>query len=555
MDNLGNIIEFFSGIIVPLFMALCSIVFKWYCNMRNKLAKQTHIFINYKLYQKLINIMIGMVVMFWMVAMLIGGIDLWFERNALQGRSSIWLLVIGILAQWFFARRVDYYGLDKNGNAMNYKKAFYITIILINITLLWSFKLPMENSYIYFGILFMQIVIIGVFSFYCMCIKKISWCKCITIKLVNGESLVVPIKEYNDMMFSGISIIGQKGKKMIKEEQIVYRDVEYTQEYEEWMKKLEQKKDISEKDEKERDVYIRWIIVAVAFSVMVMIGEQWINSVNHGFVFEAKQEFIKIFTRFQDKDDLVSELFSHQLTISTIFISVISVVINNLEDRYVGVSSKGILFKRYLYNPNYLTLVCIILAMDGVAIVAYFMESRIGLTSTFLVTVICMFVMLMFSYNVVSKKSKVYKKMRKRLEKKDSEHYKLIINNLKQMVSIRVNEVETSYNAYFEDEMRVLYQLKLMAKQKEDIIQGQAYSQQKKDNLLKQVGEEKEIIKSRVMWLLIREQRDVEKLKELEAFVKKKNGKEICNWLDELNCCREEFEKKIIKSETTDKKE
>ncbi len=267
------------------------------------------------------------------------------------------------------------------------------------------------------------------------------------MKLEEDGSVIIYNQDKNSVQISNGLI---KKKKAI-----------YSNEYIQWKDKMLNLK-MDDKIVKENNKDIRWNwVILIAIIPIVISTIDLMNLCTY-----ENCEISGLLNLINLNNNMISDLFSQQMTISTIFIAVASLVINNIDDRFIGASTKYVLFKRFIFYFNYITITLILLALNVSSFVAYLFQSKWGLITAFIASMIWLFDLLKLTYYLLSKKSKIYfiilKKLDAELEKKqDFLIYKSLMDKLNTLVEKdTINGRDLIHDSYFVEEMLILYKLK-----------------------------------------------------------------------------------------------
>lgn len=383
--------------------------------------------------------------------------------GAIIGYSNLlkWVttVIISCIIEHFYLKRGSYWGLDKYGKEKDYKFRVYLYVYAFNIFMISMFAIstynPNVNVWIYFIVeLILAFGSIWIFTFS----KKISHCERIEI-WTNKNGMLKVLPQNIEICKDNSILIKEQNKSVMiySERQIVYKKIIFTQEYEQWMEREKIVKQMNIKNEngnkiaKEKsDIFWEWVIGIGAIPLIIMIVDVFLKKINIPY-------FWKVNT-----DGLVQTLFEQQMTITTIFIAVIALMVNNISDRFLHASTKFVFFKRYVYQPNYSSILLISLMLDISAFICYIFNSPYGCLASFILAFVDTCVIIVMTYNLISKKSKVYQRMWRVLGKrnKGKELYKELIKKLKPLAETKKVEIDNSYLA---EELITLYKLYCMS--------------------------------------------------------------------------------------------
>lgn len=202
------------------------------------------------------------------------------------------------------------------------------------------------------------------------------------------------------------------------------------------------------------DVYWNRVRLETLIVLLIIIAE-W--SIKANIVEIPIPFFIKAFY----DSSKCSDLFAQQFAISAIFISVISLVLENINDRVINLSVKRIYFKRFIYRPNYITRVVILLSQAVLSFLAFIFECYGGSIIIFVLGMYQVFRLIQMTYYFLSKRSKIYKRIWDELQSKNkAEIYNVI---LKKLTYIKKTYENKGHNSYYKEELKTIYLLNNIA--------------------------------------------------------------------------------------------
>ena len=150
-----------------------------------------------------------------------------------------------------------------------------------------------------------------------------------------------------------------------------------------------------------------------------------------------------------------SDIFAQQFAISAICISVMSLFMENINDRVVNMSVKRIYFNKFLYKPNYITRIMLIMGHLVLAFLSYIFNCFVSSIIIFALGMYQVFRLMLMTYYFLSKRSKVYEVLWDKLQSKDKEKiYEVILEKLTYIDKIEINKV---HNSYYRQEIKTLY--------------------------------------------------------------------------------------------------
>lgn len=367
--------------------------------------------------------------------------------------------IISIVTVYLWGRNKSLVGLNKQGEYYDYKNRVLSYIVGIGAFLVFVTLVKNKQDYCKFLCIIIEIVIFIIFAKWILYKKEVRWYDTVEIEIVNRPGrMKVAIENFKVLDNHNILIMEpEEGNTILNAEQIVDLKMKYADEYIEWTKKMEKAKRKTEQ-KTDNDISYIFLFVMVMIPLIVMF-------------IEKKTVYINWFNR-RNYCGLCTDLFSQQMTITTIFISVISLLVNNINDRFVNVSVKRIFFRNFIYRPNYLSMVLAVLLLDVLSFVAYLFECRCSIVVIFCMASGCLFWLLKMTYQVVSKKSRIYKKIYDELNKecKYCKKQKRNVDDLK-VYGILLKKIsyydavgtKNGHNSYLIKELKILAKMSQIA--------------------------------------------------------------------------------------------
>lgn len=463
MEHLNIFSLLLQPILTTIITTLIPIFISWIHNKlkatRNIYASHINLYYNASIYGKamskaFINIML-------LIVVTIVSIIISFFQNAYPYKIITW---IGIYTFTYVFQILimgkGYYGIDRNGNRKNYTPSIYLFTALINLDLLFIIILTINNLRNYVKICYvLEIVLITAITLYIVNIKKVKYCESVILVTNHNETRTIAIENFLSDENGSVIIRNQnKNIEQINSSFIEKKEAIYSNEYIQWIDKIHSL-NTEEKTVKKNNNDIRWGWVVLIAIIPVIIS----------IIDFCTYESCKISSRLIMNDNLLSDLFSQQITISSMFIAAASLIVNNINDRFVGASTKYILFKKYIFYFNYITIILMLLALDVSSFIAYLLQSKWGLIISFVASAIWLFELLKLTYYLLSKKSKIYFVILKKLDnelvkKKSFVVYNSLLNKLDSFTDKNIiNDSDLIHDSYFVEEMLILYKMKSIA--------------------------------------------------------------------------------------------
>lgn len=509
MNNTGETISIFVSVlcaIIPMIMPWIGKKFK--CSS-NQYAIQKYLFCNYAIYSRIMfKIIINSILL---AIIIITSMAIGVVLKAFPFGLNYWLMIYGFayVLQVIIIGK-GYYGLDRHGNRKNYKFSICLFVATLDIILL-TVVMNNQKEYVLIGYI-IEIILVLLFTYYIINIQKVKYCECVILFLKHNESKKVAIEDLQLEGDGSVTIYNQNrssvqiNSNLINEKKAIYSD-----EYIQWTDKIH---DLNreEKMKKKNNKDIWWSMVILFGILPVAIS---IIDIMDLAIYEniGIRNWINLIV---SNDNMVSDLFSQQMTISAILISVTSLVVSNINDRFMGASTKYILFRRSVLCFNYITIILILLALNVSSFAAYLLQSKWGLIISFVISMIWLFMLMKLTYYLLSKKSKIYSIISKRLEvelnkKQDFVIYNVLLDKLDALIEKKDISTEKIHDSYFVEEMLVLYKMKSIA----DICGG-------KDHY---------VIDKAKMFYINRDERGGEKLEKLFDHYKGEEYKKTLDWI------------------------
>lgn len=367
----------------------------------------------------------------------------------------IWVLQIMITGK-------GYYGLDRYGTKKDYTFSIYLFVMMMDIDIFIVLIVPTKYSIIGFII---EALLIFFLACYVTTIKKVKYCEHITLILKHGKTKTIAIENFRLEQDGSVIIHNQnRSNVQISSNLIKKKKAVYSAEYIQWIDKIHNF-NMESKMMKENNNDVRWGWVILIAVIPIIISTIDLMDL----CLKGNDEISRWLISIASNDNILSDLFSQQMTISTIFIAVASLVVNNINDRFVGTSTKHILFKKFIFYFNYITIILILLALNVSSFVAYLLQSKWGLIISFIVSMIWLFDLLKLTYYLLSKKSRIYfiilKKLDAELEKKKNlVVYSTLVDKLDALVEKNtINDNDLIHDSYFVEEMLILYKMSSIA--------------------------------------------------------------------------------------------
>ncbi len=183
-------------------------------------------------------------------------------------------------------------------------------------------------------------MLITAITLYIVNIKKVKYCESVILVTNHNETRTIAIENFLSDENGSVIIRNQnKNIEQINSSFIEKKEAIYSNEYIQWIDKIHSL-NTEEKIVKKNNNDIRWGWVILIAIIPVIIS----------IIDFCTYESCKISRRLIMNDNLLSDLFSQQITISSMFIAAASLIVNNINDRFVGASTKYILFKKYIFT-------------------------------------------------------------------------------------------------------------------------------------------------------------------------------------------------------------
>lgn len=201
---------------------------------------------------------------------------------------------------------------------------------------------------------------------------------------------------------------------------------------------------------KERDIffedvdgYIGFVIVTLVFAIIEFLKMHVSTLMNYYvWIYEFAK---KLYCNLD-----INTLFSTQVMVATLMLSVVAIIAGNVNDRCLNVSYKRIFFKSFIYKNNYITLAFKMLITILLGVFEFLFVLRGTLFFTLICTLYFLFQMLEMTYVMISKKSLIYIRL----------YYSVNFNS--DVLKICVNKVRDwkisveSHNQYLIQELALL---------------------------------------------------------------------------------------------------
>ena len=146
----------------------------------------------------------------------------------------------------------------------------------------------------------------------------------------------------------------------------------------------------------------------------------------------------------------INTLFSTQVMVATLMLSVVAIIAGNVNDRCLNISYKRIFFKLFIYKNNYITLAFKMLITIFFGVFEYLFALKGTLFFTLICSLFFLFQMLKMTYVMISKKSLIYIRLYYFIKSED-DILKICVNKVRDW-NISVN----SHNQYIIQELALL---------------------------------------------------------------------------------------------------
>lgn len=119
----------------------------------------------------------------------------------------------------------------------------------------------------------------------------------------------------------------------------------------------------------------------------------------------------------ENKDNITLYVWSGQLTISILSATVISLIANNLNDKFMGMSVKGLLFGQSLFEINFIEILLVLFMITIFSLIFLLIGFSVGVVNLFIVTMMMICYMMYLTIILKIKKSRIYWKVNKKIIK------------------------------------------------------------------------------------------------------------------------------------------
>lgn len=223
-------------------------------------------------------------------------------------------------------------------------------------------------------------------------------------------------------------------------------------------------------NKRERDI-IREDITGYRIFVVVTVACMFLECLLNLF----KEQISKILNNFGQSyaffnwfyDNLdINTLFSTQVMVAALMLSVVTIIACNVNDRCLNISYKRIFFKPFVYKNNYVTLAFKMMITIFIGIIEFFLGLRIMLFFTLIITTYFLFRLLEMTYVMISKKSLIYIRLYDTI-KIDNNVFKICVDKIRDW---QISKNESSHNQYIIQELALLQLIIEKSDNEEDII-------------------------------------------------------------------------------------
>lgn len=460
MNNIEEYSNIFLSLLSTSLGAIIPMIITWIGkNLKkeqNIYADHIYLYCNYAIFNKVMSKIVINIIVLVIITIPCMAISIYiYPLNLIAWVGIyvfIWVLQIMITGK-------GYYGLDRYGTKKDYTFSIYLFVMMMDIDI---FIVPTKYPIIGFII---EALLIFFLACYVTTIKKVKYCEHVTLILKHGKTKIIAIENFRLEQDGSVIIHNQnKSNVQISSNLIKKKKAVYSAEYIQWTNKIHNF-NMESKLMKENNNDVRWIWVILIAVIPIVISIIDLMDL----CLKGNDEISRWLISIASNDNMLSDLFSQQMTISTIFIAVASLIVNNINDRFVGTSTKYILFKKFIFYFNYITIILILLALNVSSFVAYLLQSKWGLIISFIVSIIWLFDLLKLTYYLLSKKSRIYfiilKKLDAELEKKKNlVVYSTLVDKLDALVEKNtINDNDLIHDSYFVEEMLILYKMSSIA--------------------------------------------------------------------------------------------
>lgn len=463
MQNTVEYYNTFSPLLDAALISLIPILISWIHNKLkagwNIYARNKYLFCNSDMYDKAIHK--AFVSIMFLIVITIIGIIIRFYLDTCPYEIIVWLVIYAFT--YFLQIMIigkGYHGLDKYGNKKNYTLFINLFIGTMDIDILFVLILGINNITKYVIVCYViEVGLMIAFTLYITNIKKVKYCEKVILVFNQNETRTVAIENFQLEEDGSVIIRNQdKSCEQINSNIIEKKEAIYSNEYIQWINKIHSlNAEARIVKNNNKDIRWGWVILLAIIPVIISIVDLCVY------------EDSKISNQLILNDNLISDLFSQQMTISSMFIAAASLIVNNINDRFMGASTKYILFKKYIFYFNYITIIMILLALDVSSFVAYLLQSKWGLIISFIASAIWLYKLLKLTYYLLSKSSKIYTNILKKLDGELKKKKKFIVyNDLINKLNAFPNENATNdsdliHDSYFVEEMLILYKMNSIA--------------------------------------------------------------------------------------------
>lgn len=466
MEMIKEIIQsLVINIIVSLIMLVVAKIYNFLKTKNNIFSKSTKLLFNTSIIDYVMLKILKCIFVIFAVTTVSIVVKTFFDFNPSKIEESILIFMLSYLAHLKILGK-SFYGLDKNGNKKNYIVFIYIIMAMIDIDVIIAYNF-INNRVVSIITFVTEVILLIVLIRYVTVCKEVKYCERVILYLNDGQERKISIEDFQLQDDGSVIISNQdSSKEHISGNYISKKIAVYSEEYLFWSRKMEEVKYIVSDDNDDKD--IKWWMVIVSAVIPIFISV--IDSLD--LFKNVNIKFIQnILYMINQNDNIVSDLFAQQMIISTMLIAAASLVVSNINYRFIGASTKRILFKNFIYKVNYITTIIILLGLDVSSFVIYLLQSKWGMIVSFILSFIGLFWLLTLTYYLLSKKSKIYEKILKGLESEyancgnltDLNIYRILIKKIKSLVGKDEKDKQSIHDSYFVEEMLILHKMKSIA--------------------------------------------------------------------------------------------
>lgn len=186
----------------------------------------------------------------------------------------------------------------------------------------------------------------------------------------------------------------------------------------------------------------RTVIAIVAIIFIVAVGYDYLNP-------ELHQQYKMM--------DNLGTFVSCEITLSSVIISIFGFILSGLNARYMGVSTKAIAFRNFVFPFNAIRCLWIVIIADVMEMFMYLFGLQTATVWCSVVSIVTFMYFTNMVYDLMSKKSKIYLKIWKKLGENGNKLQERICERIREMLCGMGENYKTDNLYYIEDLITLFY--------------------------------------------------------------------------------------------------